>query len=289
MSQAHASHTPADDHDHGHAHHGPVWLAHHFDTPKQQFDSGKLAMWVFLATEVLMFAGLFCAYAVWRARHFDSFRIGHQYLDTMWGAFNTVVLIASSFTMAWAVRTAQLGRRSATLWLLGLTFLGGIGFMCVKYVEYSHKFHLGIGPGIWYKPVYAEPSVSDPAAAIALNPAAPIDASALPKPGAAPAGLTLAAAPHADAAHEQHGHGVHHSRQEMAVARPFFSIYFAMTGLHGLHVVVGMGLIAWVFMRAYRGDFSAEFNAPVDIVGLYWHLVDLIWIFLFPLLYLIGH
>ena len=67
----------------------------------------------------------------------------------------------------------------------------------------------------------------------------------------------------------------------------FFSIYFMMTGLHGIHVLVGMGLIAWLYIRAAAGQFTSQYFAPVDLVGLYWHLVDLIWIFLFPLLYLI--
>jgi cytochrome c oxidase subunit 3 len=68
----------------------------------------------------------------------------------------------------------------------------------------------------------------------------------------------------------------------------FFSFYFMMTGLHGLHILGGMGAIGWVLFRAIRGDFTASYNTPVDLVGLYWHLVDLIWIYLFPLLYLIS-
>jgi len=71
-------------------------------------------------------------------------------------------------------------------------------------------------------------------------------------------------------------------------AHVFFSLYFMMTGLHGIHVVLGMGLIFWIFLRNQRGEFSSEFYTPVEVVGLYWHLVDLIWIYLFPLLYLIG-
>jgi heme/copper-type cytochrome/quinol oxidase subunit 3 len=67
----------------------------------------------------------------------------------------------------------------------------------------------------------------------------------------------------------------------------FFSVYFMMTGLHGFHVLVGMGLISWILIRARAGVFGPTYFTPVDIVGLYWHLVDLIWIFLFPLLYLI--
>jgi cytochrome c oxidase subunit 3 len=68
----------------------------------------------------------------------------------------------------------------------------------------------------------------------------------------------------------------------------FFSFYFMMTGLHGFHVVGGMCVITWLLFRAIRGDFSASYYGPVDMVGLYWHLVDLIWIYLFPLMYLIS-
>lgn len=68
----------------------------------------------------------------------------------------------------------------------------------------------------------------------------------------------------------------------------FFAIYFMMTGIHGVHILIGMGLIGWVLGRNRRGDFSSRYYAPIEGVGLYWHLVDLVWIFLFPLLYLIG-
>lgn len=68
----------------------------------------------------------------------------------------------------------------------------------------------------------------------------------------------------------------------------FFGIYFTMTGLHGLHVIAGMVVIAWMLRRTLRGDFSGEYYTPVEVTGLYWHLVDLVWIFLFPLLYLVG-
>jgi cytochrome c oxidase subunit 3 len=71
-------------------------------------------------------------------------------------------------------------------------------------------------------------------------------------------------------------------------AQLFFSLYFAMTGLHALHMVVGVGILSWLIWMAYKGRFTAEYNTPVDIAGLYWHFVDIIWIFLFPLLYLID-
>ena len=71
-------------------------------------------------------------------------------------------------------------------------------------------------------------------------------------------------------------------------AQLFFSLYFAMTGLHALHMVIGVGIISWLIWLAGKGRFTAEYNTPVDIAGLYWHFVDIIWIFLFPLLYLID-
>ncbi len=71
-------------------------------------------------------------------------------------------------------------------------------------------------------------------------------------------------------------------------AQLFFSLYFAMTGLHALHMVVGVEVLTWLLIQTYKGKFSAEYMTPVDIAGLYWHFVDIIWIFLFPLFYLID-
>jgi cytochrome c oxidase subunit 3 len=325
---AHSHHHPDD---HAHDPH----LAHHFESMSQQVASGKLGMWVFLATEILMFGGLFCAYAVWRARHFEQFAIGHLYLDTFWGAFNTVVLIASSFTMAWAVRTAQLGKNRATAILLGLTLLGGVGFMCVKYVEYAHKYHVGIFVGKFgeWESFRAEsakaqaqqrqelqasiaavgprPVPGQPPAGLAITEPEPLHAIQHPddpnfQKGTAKLGTvemtTPMAVPRQSQVHEvvasestgdvSSAHPPDAADHEIdpaqaAVARTFFSIYFLMTGLHGIHVLVGMGLIGWIFVRALKGEFTKTYNAPVDLIGLYWHLVDLIWIFLFPLLYLI--
>src|SRR5215510_11053200 len=96
-------HGPAAAHDEAHGHSPYPFVQHHFDTPAQQFDAGKLGMWLFLVTEVLFFAGLFCAYAVYRRTHPEIFVVGSRFLDTKMGAINTVVLILSSFTMALGV------------------------------------------------------------------------------------------------------------------------------------------------------------------------------------------
>ncbi|MBI1374153.1 MAG: cytochrome c oxidase subunit 3 family protein [Phycisphaera sp.] len=320
MTQAHATTHDAHGHDdHGHAH--DPNQAHHFESMEQQVASGKLGMWVFLATEILMFGGLFCAYAVWRARHFEAFEIGHKQLNTLMGFINTLVLIASSFTMAWAVRTAQLNKNKATAVLLALTFLGGCGFMTIKYFEYKAKWDHGIFVGEpWghWNTFREEAKTELEAEKTATQLAPPTTGTpglvnALPTPGKTPEGFIGADAAAADAhGHEAEAHappaahgeghepaaegesahaaaGEHHIDPDDALkARTFFSIYFCMTGLHGLHVLVGMGLIAWIFFRALKGEFTETYNAPVDLVGLYWHLVDLIWIFLFPLLYLIS-
>jgi cytochrome c oxidase subunit III len=215
------------DHAHGHGHHGPKWLAHHFDTPAQQFDAAKIGMWAFLVQELLFFSGLFVAYGVYRSWYPEMFRAASHQLDKIMGATNTIVLLFSSFTAAMAVRSSQLGKKKATT-----NFI-----LVIKYFEYSHKFHAGLLPGRFFHP-HAEHLVAN-------SPPLP------PNTGS------------------------------------FFSIYFMMTGVHGVHVLVGIGVLIWILLRNMRGDFSKEFFTPVDIVALYWHLVDLVWIYLFPLLYLI--
>ena len=281
----------------------PDFLQHHFETPAQQFDSGKLGMWLFLATEIVLFGGLFCAYAVYRANHPEIFIYAHTFLDTNLGAINTVVLLTSSLTMAWGVRAAQLGQTKLLTILLCLTLLGGFGFMGIKTIEYKSKWEHGLLWARSYNPevhgagrdaeagdhadgaaavddehaaagVHGEAAESSPA--VAEGPTVPEHSKVAPA-AAGPSGL--ATAPDAE-------HGADHGIEPKNV-QIFFSIYFLMTGLHGLHVVIGMLAIGWVLVRARRGDFSPAYFTPVDLVGLYWHLVDLIWIFLFPLLYLI--
>ena len=308
----------------------PAWMQHHFETPLQQYDSAKLGMWLFLATEILLFGGLFCAYAVYRSTHPEIFIWAHHLLDTKLGAINTVILLTSSLTMAWAVRCAQLGQRRLLVVLLSLTLLGGFGFLGIKYVEYSSKYRHGLLWGKHYKPDAhylaehfglpegeAPPQAGRESAgaheaqggdsAIGAGGGAPVGApttatlpgaappptSAAPAPTPKPDGFSVerttlrpAATPPPGRAPtgSEHAHTVGPQPERVHV---FFSIYFLMTGLHGLHVLAGMAIIAWLIVRALRGQFGPDYYTPVDLGGLYWHLVDLIWIFLFPLLYLI--
>ncbi len=364
----HTGHAGHDDHEH----HGPPHLAHHFETPEQQLSSAKLGMWVFLATEILMFGGLFCAYSVWRGNHPEVFAYAHTALNKDFGFINTIFLITSSFTMAWAVRTAQLGRTKATFILMGLTLLGGCGFLVVKTFEYKAKWdhHLFVGDLNEHHPDYVAPAeaahgeadgdhgavdehatieqtAADHGAAdhgtsdasvevagettgetageivggaertsIALAPdgpagvvadwmVAPVIAGETADAGHADDhaadgtdehgahGEAAADAGHADAHGGGHGDGHSVSKEIVPLKdrqkiHQFFQIYFLMTGLHTFHVLVGMGVIAWLmFCKVPKGIFGPGYYTPIDLVGLYWHLVDLIWIFLFPLLYLI--
>lgn len=211
----------------------PFPLAHHFSDPDQQLQANKLGMWLFLATEVLLFGGLFCAYAMYRALHPEVFQNAQYFLDWKLGAVNTVVLLFSSLTVALTIRAAQTNNQTMIKGYLIITLLCAFTFLVVKYFEYSHKIHVGLLPGQHFM---------------------------------------------------AHGEGIPNPDQ----AHVFFGIYFVMTGLHSIHVTIGIGVLLWMLIRALKGEFGPHYYSPIEVTGLYWHLVDLIWIFLFPLLYLIG-
>lgn len=306
------------------AHGEHPYMGHHWETADQQYGAAKLGMWLFMAQEILFFSGLFCYYAVLRYNDPAVFQWGAKFLDTKWGAINTIVLLASSLTMALAVRAAQLNQRKLLCWMLALTFLGGCGFMAIKTVEYQSKFDHGTifglygakkttvseeeadagavpenKPGFSYEKIYEHNVQAEEPQLVAaeLRPldTTAVDRSQQPPPSLAPEGTLspeeIAAVAHGHGAageHEEHD-GKHHTvvSEPPPNAHRFFSVYFGLTGLHGLHVLIGMGLIAWIFFNSLAGKYSDKYYTQVDIVGLYWHLVDLIWIFLFPLLYLI--
>ncbi|HEY5957558.1 MAG TPA: cytochrome c oxidase subunit 3 [Polyangiaceae bacterium] len=304
MSQAQAEAATADLHEDDVHARNPA-LAHHFDTPRHQFEAGKLGIWLFLITEVLFFAGLLCAYTVYRSQHPEVFRWAHHFLDWKLGAINTLVLLASSLTAAAAVRFAQLGQRNALLAAIVLTVVGAFGFLGIKYVEYSHKFHDGLLPGSHFAP-HEEAweteafSHKHPAAAklakdlSAWFAARDPNASKTDKP-VMPDGLqaqlrnTEATRPLMEAG--VIGNPAWVAAEGMGrpkLAHVFFSVYFLLTGLHGIHVVAGIIVWLWLLRRAVAGEFGPRFFGPVDYGALYWHLVDLVWIYLFPLLYLVS-
>jgi cytochrome c oxidase subunit 3 len=267
---------PAHDHGHGHGHH--KFQAHHFDSMDQQFESGKFGVWLFLVTEILFFSGLFCAYIVYRALHPEIFLFAHMFLNKYLGALNTAVLIFSSFTMAWAVRNAQKGQKGLLCLNLAITILCGCTFMVVKYFEYTHKFHMGLKWGVAYAPneEVEEHREKEHAAELARQ-------GIIEKEGEE--GEVKKKVKNIP---KLSGTGVRPLiTNEPPNVHIFFSIYYCMTGLHGIHVVIGIGILIWTLLRAMKGHFGPDYFFPVDYVGLYWHLVDLIWIYLFPLLYLI--
>ena len=221
--------------EHGHHNGHPPHVKHYFETSEQQFDASKFGMWVFLITELLLFAGMFVAYAVYRVWHPDSFAAASGTLDWEMGALNTVVLLTSSLTVALSIHYIQQDRVRAAIWNLGATVALAFAFMVVKYFEYTDKFANGLLPAGFYEP------------------------------SANYAYLT-----------------------ELVAVEQFFSIYYVMTGIHAVHVLIGIGVLTWLVTRAWRGHFSSEYYTPIENAGLYWHLVDIIWIFLFPLLYLIS-
>jgi cytochrome c oxidase subunit 3 len=283
---------------HDDEHHDKPFLAHHFDTPQHQFDSGKLGIWLFLVTEILFFSGLFCAYAIYRGLHPEVFEYAHYYLDTTLGAVNTCVLISSSVTAAWAVRNAQLKQTKLLVINITLTILCGFGFMGIKYVEYSHKIHDGLLPGEFYKPAHKAWELpvyqkkygghgSHAAESGEHGASAPGHAEGSAAADGAAAVEGAAAATVAATTYTKKLVGPHEFNVEPANVHRFFSIYFCMTGLHGIHVLVGIGIWVWLLLRARTGEFGPEYFGPVDYAALYWHIVDLIWIYLFPLLYLI--
>ena len=212
---------------HAAAHDAPPELRHHFVDMEAQKEASTLGMWIFLVTEVLFFGGMFLAYVIYRAAYTRAFEGASNMLDLKLGAFNTVVLILSSLTMALAVWAGQQGRKNLIILFLFATILLGGVFLGVKAIEYKQKFVHHEVPG-----------------------------------------------PHFVVPIDEETHKPLPRQSEM-----FFSLYFCMTGLHALHMIIGIGLLLWLIRRARRGDFTARYNTPVDMVGLYWHFVDIVWIF----------
>ncbi len=233
----------------------------HFKTLEQQKDTASLGMWIFLITEVMFFGGIMLAYTINRHTYFHAFAMGSNTLSLQLGGFNTVVLLASSFTMAMAVWSAQTSRKQLISIFLALTIILGFVFFGVKYVEYAQKFHHHLVPGKNFDIFYCvnNPSKCEDVEVAELDK----EREELDRAKAADPDLN-------------------------AHAQLYYSAYFGMTGLHALHMVIGAGLLFWLLKESFAGRFNAEWNTPVDLVGLYWHFVDIVWIYLFPLLYLID-
>jgi cytochrome c oxidase subunit III len=204
--------------------------AEQFDDLEQQQESSNLGMWVFLATEIMFFGGMFMAYTVYRHSYPQGFGEASRHMDLLLGSINTAVLLTSSLMMALAVHAAQLGLRRTLILFIVLTMLLGCVFLGIKFTEYYQKYEEHYIPG-----------------------------------------------------HDFRFEGPHAKEAEM-----FIGFYFVMTGMHALHMIIGLGLMTALLLRARRNEFSRAYFSPVEVTGLYWHFVDIVWIFLFPILYLVD-
>jgi len=192
----------------------------------KDYEGSKLGIWLFLFTEIILFGGLFILYSAYRARYPLEFHEAGQHLNVVIGVANTIILLTSSLTVAFAITAIQKGARTICLCCLSATIVLGAAFLVNKYIEWSGE----IGHGLY--------------------PNSPV----------------LMQRPHGD--------------------QIFFGLYYSMTGLHGLHVFAGIVVLSIMLgLVAGKRITSADFS-KLENGGLYWHLVDVIWIFLLPLFYL---
>ena len=273
-------------------------LQHQFDDMKQQEESVSIGMWMFLVQEIMFFGGLFTAYLVFRSRYPMAFAAGSNHLDAFWGGLNTLVLIVSSLTMALTVYYAQKSNRSMQVIMIVLTMIFGAAFLGVKAIEYTSKYKDGLVPvtGLNQK-VKEDPNAHYEAAkpcwevehgAAAehqvVNPRGEFLWKDCSLAKVAQDGNFLTSAEKIG----YYSNGQIDADKFRDKVRIFYFIYFVMTGLHALHMIIGLGIMAWLLWTAWKGYYTSEYYMPVEMSGLYWHFVDIVWIFLFPLLYLLG-
>lgn len=206
-------------------------LEEHFEDLRKQRHAVRFGMWIFLASELLLFAGLFTLYFAYRLLHPEIFHeaVGHN-ARTL-GSINTCILLLGSVAVAVGVNDLRRGGDRRAQLLFGTAALLAICFLGVKGYEYALHFREGIEPG--------------------------------------GAGRFFAA-------HPEPGWPI------------FFTLYFAMTGLHAIHVAIGMALLATVAVWIRRRRPGAAGAHRAELAALYWHLVDVIWVFLWPMFYLLG-
>ena len=187
------------------------------ERPDTGLYNAKLGVWLFLASEVMLFGALFSTYVLLRVGA-EAWEHGAEILNIPLGTVNTLILIASSVTMVMSWASLKIHNFAHYRLFMGLTLLCALAFLVIKGFEYGAKFEHHLFPS----------------------------------------------------------------------TSTYMAIYFTMTGLHGLHVVIGMGLMIWLMIRTNRREFGPNYYTPVELVGFYWHFVDLVWIYLFPLLYLVS-
>lgn len=301
----------------GHDHHHGVAqpLSPQFEDIDQQNESYIVGMWSFLVTEIMFFGALFLAYSIYRTLYFSTYLDAHQFLDWKLGGLNTLVLLLSSYTMVLAVWAAQQGKKAMQIICITITIACAFAFMGVKYVEYSKKINEGLLPGkFWnYEKALAEHARESGHAPESAGPAA----AGAPHAGEGHAGAaaegthsegheealpnpaehdfkprtgwnTMAAIPTESLATTKISEDAAKGELRSRRAQLFFSIYFTMTGLHGVHVLVGILMMSILIWMRFKDHIAVRDYMPTELIGLYWHFVDIVWIFLFPLMYLIS-
>jgi len=208
----------------------PLALHEQFANPEQQRETASLGMWIFIVSEMMLFGGLFVAYTVYRMYYPQAFTEGSADMDIVLGSVNTAVLICSSFTMALAVHSAQMGSRKLVNIFLLATMAIGCVFLVIKFTEYYKHYLDHKAPGVWFDSAAANPG-----------------------------------------------------KVEL-----FFVFYFIMTMLHALHMFVGLGLLTFTLLRNLAGKITAEYYNTIEVTGLYWHFIDIIWVFLYAIFYIPG-
>jgi cytochrome c oxidase subunit III len=279
--------------DHGYTpeEHAPDPVISHGDPTRP----GKVGIWLFLASEIMFFIGILGTYIILRSGAPELFAAHAHVLSKTAAGINTLVLIGSSLTVALAVDAAQKGNRTRTAAMLGLTILCAFGFLVVKYIEYSDK--LGdisrhrLGHQTLVHTQGKESFVYD--GHVHAHDADHIEVKGYRMP-APEQGLNL----HTVSEHEIKLASGQKEEETWTLDKKglgsqllygpskntFFACYFALTGVHGVHVVGGIIPMVILLVHTLRGKVMAH---HIEYTGLYWHFVDLVWIFLFPLLYLI--
>ena len=248
---------------------GETLLLHQFDDLRQQKESSTLGMWLFLGTELMLFSGLFTAYSIYRALYPADFAAGSRHLNVLLGGINTAVLLCSSLTMALAVHAAQTRHaRNVVLFLLA-TIVLGTGFLGIKAYEWYDEARQGLVPGAHFDWQKAERGHEKSATTRTAD-------DRVDKKTGLPAN-----------ANDDTGTDAYREAPEGRV-QLFFVLYFFMTGLHGIHMIIGIGLVGVVAFLSWRRWFSGGGETQIEMTGLYWHFIDVIWVFLYPLLYLID-
>ncbi|ATB29788.1 cytochrome c oxidase subunit 3 family protein [Melittangium boletus] len=201
----------------------------YFGGREKQSEAAQLGMWIFLGSEVLLFANLFVGYALYRYYFPEVFIAASKHLKAEGALVQTLLLVTSSLFVVLAVHFIRQGKQFSAAGVLLVAILLGVGFLVIKGWEYWEHWKEGALPGEYYR-------LED----------LPVRGGSL-----------------------------------------FFTLYFLLTGLHALHMLVALGVLGWLVLGAMSGKYTADYHVPVEVGGLYWHLVDIFWLFIFPLLYLV--